>query len=344
MNRIAVHMRITGLNVSNEDVDTRKAAVVKLATVWARLRNKTQMVKKASELARALGGDGTPPESLGTEVQGVVQDHASAFLHTERPLEVGICAGVAAIDLMGRNIGSSGWTPIDVLATALWSAIGFQPALEDAKREALRAEVLEAARSRVMKAAESGRERTNVGDFGQLSIGEGNWAKVPVSFKKATAATIGALRRNAALDREELDFLWWSLLGRSRMLGMTLHDIDETVRLIAMGIEAASHLRRLPSESHRDLVLRTLDTNPEKDLSELLDAVGEERNNLAAPYTDTDCVVFSAPEVFPLLHALAENSPLGAGSRIRRPAAEWGARALLEAGLVKLLSAGVTEL
>ena len=344
MNKIAVHMRITGLSVSNEDVDTRKAAVADLAKMWARLRNKTQMVQKASEIAKALSGDGAPPESLGVEVQGVVQEHASAFLHSERPLEVGICAGVVAIELLGRESGSSGFTPIDVLATALWSAVGFQPELEDAKREALRVEVLEAARLRTMKAAESGRVRTDVGEFGHFTIREGKSTEVPANFKKATASTIGALRRNAALDREELDFLWWSLLGRSRILGVALQDLDETVRLIAMGIEAASHLRRLPSEGHRDVVLRTLDTNPDKDLRDLLDAVGDKRNKLAARYTEVDCVVSGTPDVFPLLYALAENSALGDGARIPRPAAEWGARALLEAGLVMLLSTGVTEL
>ena len=344
MNRTAVHMRITGLNVSNEDVDTRKSAVAKLGKMWGRSRNRHSIVQKASEIAIALGEDGIPPENLATEVEGVIQSYASAFLHTERPLEVGICAGVGVIDLMAGDRGTTGWTVVDVLATALWSALGFQPALEDARREGLRTEVLEVARSRTVDAGELARERTSVKDFGEFRINEGNWVNVPVNFKKATGATIRALRRNAALDREELDFLWWSQLGRSRLLDRRLSEIDESVRLIAVGIEAAIHLRRLPCEIHRDVVLRTLDANPERDLSELVGAVGCERRVLGTPYTDADGIVLRAPVVFPLLHALATGSTLGDGAKIKRTAAEWGARALLEASLVKLLSTGPVEL
>jgi len=94
MNKAAVHMRIVDLNVTNQDVDACKAAAAKLAVAWNRLRNKVSILQKASEIAVALAGDGTPPESLGTEVEGAIQDHASAFLHAERPLEVGVCAGV----------------------------------------------------------------------------------------------------------------------------------------------------------------------------------------------------------------------------------------------------------
>ena len=344
MNRTAVHMRITGLNVSNEDVDTRKSAAAKLGQMWSRSRNRRSVVQKASEVATALGGDGIPPESLAMEVEGVIQTYASAFLHSERPLEVGICAGVAVIDLMAGDRGSSGWTAVDVLATALWSALGFQPALEDAKREDLRTEVLEVARSRTVDAGELARERKGVSDFGDFRISEGKWANVPVNFKKATGVTIRALRRNAALDREELDFLWWAQLGRSRLLDKRFSEIDESVRLIAVGIEAANHLRRLPCENHRDVALRTLDKNPEKDLNQLVSAVGCERRVLGAPYADSDGIVFGAPFVFPLLHALATGSTLGDGARIKRTAAEWGARALLEASLVKLLSTGPVEL
>jgi hypothetical protein len=342
MNAIANHIRITGLQVTNEDVDTRKSAVADLVAAWAKLKDTDVIIFKAAEIAQALGGNGTPPATLGGEIESTVQVHASAFLHSERPLEVGIVAGVAAIELMSAAPGSSGWTVADILGTALWLALAFQPAQEDAKREALRASVLQVAMSRSANGAEASRQRFPVTDFGDFSIVAGDEAKVPAAFKKATVTTIEALRRNAALDREELDFLWWSQLSRSRLLNRPLSNMDEPVRVVAVGIEAAGHLRRLPCEVHRDVVLRTAHANLELDQVELLAAIGDDRAALGKPYIEG--LVSRAPRVFPLLHALATGSTSADGAGVKRTAAEWGARALLEAGLVKIHAAGPAKL
>ena len=155
-------------------------------------------------------------------------------------------------------------------------------------------------------------------------------------------ATVEALRRNAALDREELDFLWWAQLGRSRLLNRQLSAINEPTRIIAAAIEGAKMLRRLPCEVHRELVLRTLDQNPEFDLAELLEALGDDHALLGADFVQG--YVIDHPTVFPLLHALVTGKVSGAGGVIKRRVSEWGARALLEAGFVKLIPQGAGNL
>lgn len=92
MSRLSVHMRVSGLSPSNEDVDSRQKAVKQLATAWGKINKPAQIVGKAAEIAAALGGDGTPPASLSDEVEAAIQKHSSAFLSSERPLEVGVCA------------------------------------------------------------------------------------------------------------------------------------------------------------------------------------------------------------------------------------------------------------
>ena len=330
MNAIATHMRITNLQVTNEDVDTRTAAVSDLVATWGKLKDTETIIAKGAAIAEALGGAGTPSAVFGVEIEGAVQAHASAFLHSERPLEVGIIAG------------NSGWAVADILGTALWLALSFQPALEDVKREALRSSVLETARGRSTSGAEAARQRVAVNDFGEFTITAGEEVKAPASFKKATTATIEALRRNAALDREELDFLWWSQLGRSRLLNRMLVDVAEPVRLVAAGIEAAGYLRRLPCEVHRDVVLRTVREDPELDQSALLKTLGDDRAVLGQSYTNG--LAGRLPEVFPLLHSLTAGAPSAEGGKIKRRSSEWGARALLEAGLVKLQASGPAKL
>lgn len=337
MSNLAIHMRIASLQVSNEDVDTRQAAVSELVEVWGKLKNPTVIIGKAAEIAHAIGGNGNPTTTLGEEVQCAIQKHASAFLHTERPLEIGISSGVAAIELLSSSPSDSGWMAPDIFAAALWSALDFQTPL-DGKREALRIEVLEVARSRSLKASELSRQRSAVSDFGELTIATDAEAKVTSNFKKATNATITALRRNAALDREELDFLWWVQLSRSRLLNRPLASINEPVRLVAAGIEAAGHLRRLPCEVHRDVVLRTLDADPELDLADLIAVIGSDRDALGSRYGSG--IVSQAPTVFPLLHALATGSSSADGAKASRKSGDWGTRALLEAGLAQMHATG----
>ena len=208
MKTLAYHMRITGLHVSNEDVDARKAAVAALKTAWPKKNTVDFIFAKAAEIANALGGDGTPCEMLGKEVETAVQKKASAFLYAQRPLEVGIVAGMVANEIMAMPSNASGWSFADVLAVALWSALGFQPPLADEKREELRMSVLLAARDRSMAGAEVGRKRAVVPDFGTFSFTAGEEEKLGKTIQEAASATIEALRRNSALDREELEFLW----------------------------------------------------------------------------------------------------------------------------------------
>lgn len=342
MNDIATHMRITGLHVSNDDVDSRTAAANVLKAAWAKVTALEGIITKAEEVAASLAGDGTPPPGLGNEVQAAIQKKASAFLYSERPLDIGIVAGNAAASFIADKPGTGGWTIADVWAATLWTALSFQKPLEDPKRETLRTYVLDTARTRCMSGAEAARERIAVADFKKLEIASGQEEKFTEAFEKSTFSTIDALRRNAALDREELDFLWWSLSGRSRLLGRQFAQIEGRIGGIAAGIEAAAHLRRLPCEVHRELVLGKVAGGPAADLIELIEEVSGQREHLASSYADG--FVLRYPSVFPLLHALSTGKTGCNGAETKRSAEEWASRALLEAAFEKILRNGPAKL
>jgi hypothetical protein len=342
MEKIAVHMRISGVSVSDDDVNSRRTAATSLATNWGKERTVSKVVSKAVDVAEALGGDGYPSPSLGSEIQGAIQKKSSSFLYEERPLEVGVCAGMAMVSILSATPSNNGWTARDVYATALWCALAYQPVLESERRENLRREVLDAAADWVATAAKMARQRTDVPDPSnvEVTIDESKAAKN--NFKEAVAGTVEALRRNAALDREELDFLWWAQLGRSRLLNRQLCAVAEPTRVVAAGIEGARMLRRLPCEVHREIVLRTLDQDPELDLAEMLAAVGDDRVALSAAFVEGS--VAAHPTVFPLLHALATGEVSGSGAAVKRRVSEWGGRALLEAGFARMMSEGAGRL
>lgn len=341
MDSLPVHMRITSLTPTNDDVDARRAAIGELSAAWGKTTDIGKILSKAEMIAHSLGGDGQPHEDLGLEVQEALQKHASAFLYTESPLDVGVCAGVAFLMILGAPPGADGWTNVDVYSNALWSILSFQPTLTEDKREKLRREVLDLAQQRSRSAADKARERINVPEMGDLTVTIGEGAKATTTFKKATGATIEALRRNAALDREELDFLWWVQLNRSRLLKRPIGAMAEPLRLITTGIEAASHLRRLPADLHYDLVLRTIDEDPELDLKELIKVIGDDRMLLTAAINVSRAA--SHPSVFPLLHALATGEVDSSGTGTKRKVSTWAGRALLEAGLSRMCDNGALK-
>jgi hypothetical protein len=356
MENLAAHMRITGSPVSNDDVDTRRVAIKDLSEEWAKSSSIDKFLAIATHIAQALH-DEVPPAMFGAEIQTAVQKHAAAFLYEESPFEVGIVAGMAFVEIAKMKPRPTvEWTTAELLCVAVWSALSYQQPLAEMKREKLRTEVLNAAEDYVTHAAEGSRARSQVDDFAPLAITlaapatkegvtEADPKAVPTAssnFAKATIATITALRRNAALDREELDFLWWVQLNRSRLLGKQLTSLAEPVRLVAAGIEGAAYLRRLPCEVHRDIVLRTLDKDPELDLKRLLSAIGAEREKLSAQYVDG--LATKWPTVFPLLNALVTGQSDGPGHAAKRRASEWGARALLEAGMVSYFGTGAAQL
>lgn len=331
MDNLAVHMRIASLTPTNDDVDARRSAISELSDAWGKIRDVNEILNKAEMIASSLGGDGRPHENLGLEVQEALQKRASAFLYAECPLDVGVCAGVAVQSILGGSFSNGDLTISEVYSNTLWSALSFQPTLTDEKREKLRREVLDLARNHSRSAADNARGRSEVPNMGELTVTIAEGAKSTTTFKKATSATIDALRRNAALDREELDFLWWVQLNRSRLLKRQIGVMSEPLRLVAMGIEAASHLCRFPADLHYDLVLRTVDVDPEFDLNELIEVIGDDRPALAASFNTTRAI--KHPTAFPLLNALATGQTDVPGAAEKRKASTWAGRALLEAGL-----------
>ncbi|HEJ7836451.1 GTPase-associated system all-helical protein GASH [Serratia marcescens] len=337
MDNLARHMRISSVAVSDNDVESRSAAAKSLATLWRKVDDPDRIVSLAADIAGALSGNGVPSSELGERVQMSIQKKAPSFLYDERPLDVGICSGMAMVSILNGAIDNDGWTVLDVYATALWSALSYQPALPDERRENLRLEVLEKALNFYAASTEKVRERIDVPKPSKVDITVAEDV-VTNNFSEAITGTIEALRRNAALDREELDFLWWVQLGHSRLLKKQLSKIDEPVRIVTAGIEAAQILRRLPCEVHREIVLRTLDRNPELDLEELLSVIGDDRTTLSAGLMAKH--ILAHPTVFPLLYALTTGEIDQINSSIKRSISEWGERALLEATFAKMMSQG----
>lgn len=339
MNNLAAHMRISGVTVVDSDVESRRSAATSLAAKWGKIKFPSEIVSQAESIAEALHGDGVGSDTLVAEVQTAIQKKSPAYLASERPFDVGICCGMAMVSLFDGALTAPGWTIKELYAASLWSALSYQSPLDAPKREELRVEVLTAAATFSKENSEKARSRSVVPDpsITKFQIDDNN--EVSIDFKTSMSKTIEALSNNAILDREELDFLWWVQLSRSRLLKKQLSELSEPTRIVVAGIEGATMLRRLPCEVHREIILRTLDKDPELNLTELLTEIGDKRSQLNDAFDEH--IVTKHPSVFPLLHALSTGQVDEFGGEVKRHVAEWGTRALLEATLARLISKGV---
>jgi hypothetical protein len=240
----------------------------------------------------------------------------------------------------------------DVLSFGLWSALSFQKPRTEPKIEQLRDELLQAAQAHCLAVASDSRQRIKVPDpeFKEAPKKKEGEPETPFDgsavndglkpFKNA----IADLRSNAAVDREEIELLWWVLSDWSSLLGRRFSDAKagDAAAAVASGIEAGRMIRRAPAAAHRHLVLRYVPTGKDLSLIELLTAIGGDRAALTP--TEAQTYISNCPAVFPLSAALQTGAASDSRAKIKRPLSEWAERALLESSIANLCShpAGVS--
>lgn len=336
MSVMAKYVRIFWPDPKDEDVNRRNVAVATIQTWISAFGDPWMAVRLASALADSVA-DGQARDEFTPKVeQAIIGAGSAAFVREDHDLEIIVVALVSALDLVRGEPGGCGWSPVDSLAAGLWSALSFQSPVEQEPIELLRQEVLVASRNRTMLIADRSRERAPVPEIGLLTLPEAQptGSRANTAYRRATKPLVKALRENAELDREELEFLWWAIEDWSDALDGRLSDADPLVRAVVAGIDGALKLRRLPASGHRNVVLRGVPGGSPVALTALLAALGDHRSTLAKQI-NADRVGQSAT-VFPLLAAITSGDTNRTGADIKRDAREWGARALLECGVLQI--------
>ncbi|MES2950471.1 MAG: GTPase-associated system all-helical protein GASH [Pseudomonadota bacterium] len=336
MSVMAKYVRIFWPDPKDEDVNRRNAAVSTVQRWMLSFSDTWEAVRVASALAESVA-DGGARDAFALKVeQAIVEAGSAAFVRDSHDLEIIVVALVSALDLMHIQPESTDGNSVDVLAAALWSALSFQPPVAQEPIELLRQEVLIAARERTLRLAERSRMRSTVPEIGPLSLSEDQptGGRANTAFRRATEPLIKALRENAELDREELEFLWWIIEDWSDVLGERLSDAEPLVRAVVAGFDGAQKLRRLPASGHRNVVLRGVPAGTATALNALVAALGGHCSTLAKSINLDQ--VAKAPAVFPLLVTIASGNANRVGADIERNARDWGARALLEGGILQV--------
>lgn len=354
MTHIATHIRIFAADPSDDLVEKRTHAIGAITKDFKARRDIHDLLQTANDLAIAVQQGGKLSTALTATIEGAIREKSTAFVADKHELEMLVCGMSGALNaISGNSALPHGTVAIsDVLSFGMWSALSFQKSRTETKIEQLRDELLQAAQTHCASVARDSRQRIKVPDpefkeapkkkegepetlFGASAVNDGL-----KPFKNA----IADLRSNAAVDREEIDLLWWVVSDWSSLLGRRFSDEKSSgaAAAVASGLEAGRMIRRAPAEAHRHLVLRNVRAAEELSLPELLTAIGADRVALAP--TELQTYISQCPAVFPLSAALQTGVASDTRAKIKRPLSEWAERALLESSIARLCThfAGVS--
>ena len=229
-----------------------------------------------------------------------------------------VCAMCAAVHVLGNHRLTAKALRRDSIAVVLWSALSFQRELSKPRLEDVRTAVLQRAR------------RTG------LELARRQWTRSTTASDARVEEQNRALKRNASLDRDEIEVLRWTLADESSLLERSFADVGSAATVaVSRGLEFGLLLQRFPAFEHYELTSRDVPAGLKTDLAGLVDAIGEDRNALAAPFENAS-VIDACPGAFPLLTALQRGPTGHADGAVDRSMADWCGRALLESAIVRL--------
>jgi hypothetical protein len=348
MTHIANHIRIFAVSPSDDLVTKRTAAIGEIANAIKAQNDVGDILRNANDLATAAQQGGSLSAHLSQMIEGAIRKSSTAFIaEDETAVEMLVCGLSSALQVLtGAKPGRNGKTSIgDILSLGLWSALSFQKPRGEAKLEQLRNELMQAAQDHCAWVASEGRRRTVVAEPEFKLIAEetpGADTESEPDLDEDTIkqglepfrTSIADLKANAAIDREEIDLLWWVLSDWSTLLRRRFSTEKGAVAAIASGLEAGRMIRRIPAEAHRHLILRNVPAAKDFSLQEILSAIGDDRAALAT--VDAGDYIAKYPAVFPLLCALNTGSAQDTRAKVKRPIGDWADRALLESAVIRV--------
>ena len=313
------HVLICDPQPSGAELEEWHKVIKGIAASMMRVNSPQGLFEISNDLQHIVENRAVGSGRVGLHVARAAASAEIEGVREEGALYSCVCAMLAVREVIASGVG----TKRGVMAVATWSALSFGPTLSQPRLEVLRREILTQAQRVALEMASRARRRSE-GPRG------GTPSRSATAVKRELSETKERLRRNTALDREEIALLRWLLADRSVELGSRVADIgrQETAAL-AMGMELGRLLTVFPTVAHHRLGERFVKETAPLDLRQLIDAIGGDRGRLAALCSDQN-VVEACPSVFPLTRALAGGPVEGAGARIGRPLSEWWGRALLE--------------
>lgn len=330
-------VRIYEQNPSDDFVVKREAAMVAVANKIAATTAVDELFGYADSLSAGLGK---------TKLSGSLADVCIAELVLASPsfvaegndTQIYVCALGACLRVLADVRPSDlGRTAKEIFSAAVHAGLSLPHASSNAKVDQVLQEILRLSAAAFRVTGESSRARKDVPELTVTFDGTESAAQASDKVVAAAKPLISALRNNAALDREELELLWFCLGDHSAVLDAKLSSQKAPVGLVASALETTKLLRRLPSASHVNMALRNVAAGKAKTLKALVSETEAHRKQFSDYFGENIASAF--PSIVPVTSAILGYSQ--PGDTEAREMSEWGRRLILELGLTKFNHLGV---
>src|SRR6185295_6273876 len=145
----------------------------------------------------------------------------------------------------------------ELFALSLLAALAQLGPHSNDKVEGLRQQFVVSARDFLEGYADVSRARATVSPFDAAAVNSEETVDVyAAKVKRSADKTINALIANAALDREELDLLWWTLSDWSSTLKQKVSQLPDGAAVMVGALEVVQKLKRLPTTAHAHIANR----------------------------------------------------------------------------------------
>ena len=345
---IAKHMRIVRAVPEDDFIEKRQKAIQSLSALYEKKLGGEHILELAGAISAHLSSANSPlPSPITDETAQIISNEAPSFVADEdTELEIAVCVSLCVLQILRGKPNDPAVAP---LAGAFALALSSICECKEQKIEALRQDLLLSAYHVVRTQAIESRKRklVNVGKVPAQKEGETIEAWVPRVFGHL-GTRLGSAVENAEKDHEEIDLLWWTLNGRSKLLDRHLSKIQSPDAAVIAGVEFASMLQSWPADAHRDLAVRNLQANGgEIAFAELAKIKTETRKQLLLSIGSGSNLVVKYPTIFAALwvasHCTTSNDAekqieaAGLNLVLKQTCRDWGRRVVDEVSVLSNL-------
>jgi hypothetical protein len=359
-------LRIVDVQPSDEKVRKRKQSATDLLAHFDANDSQDIMLALLQGIVAAFDGSPFSQDSPAVVLLlKTIKDHDAAVPNDlkENAVELRAVAAIVIGELLTRKSESAYDDEAVVLALALRSALSLRPASKQKHIKWALDKLLSAADDLLRLAGSERRKRGTLAlrelDKIKESAPETDlWEVVVPKVKAALEEAVD----QAAMDREEIETLWWLFAAYSETERKPLGDLSPFAAAFCSGVELAKRALLPPSLSSAAMVKRAVDSG-RKAASLAATALGDTLTDWSQSMMDAllpadgsqDAVVSQFPALLPVSYAcrrlrecpdtpkLGKEFTAGTGMPVdaSHPPADWGAQVFREKVLLRVLHDGL---
>lgn len=300
--------RIVHVQPTSQTIDNRKATVRDVVKTIDEAQNLDLALACAAGVVTGFHPNFTQDSSVVQSLVGAIRAHESAFPQdlSENALELRACAALALGEILVRKGDQAPDPGALLVASVLRSGLGARPAAKGKHLKHL-LDDLDGAAAKVLASGALSSRRRFVKLAQRFEKLAAEPADLPTAWKSLVPALTAAMKeiaQGSAIDREELNVLWWMFGAASTTTGQPLAGMPAGAAVLCCGAELGGQCLVPPTSSLEAMVRRAYETGRKQLTDKSIEQVAADWDGkllkVLVPDEDARGLARTYPSLFPL--------------------------------------------